>query len=108
MRRKHVPLRSCIACRQKGAKRGLIRIVRTPEGAIEIDPTGKAPGRGAYLCRKQQCWQDALQPHRLAKALHCQVGVEQVAALKALAFPLMEEPAVDPQTTQLGGVRSGE
>ncbi len=84
-RRKHVPLRSCIACRQKLPKRELVRIVRTPEGTIEIDPKGKRSGRGAYLCRQQQCWEQALQPRRLAQALHCPVSAEDVAALQALA-----------------------
>lgn len=95
--RKHMPLRSCIACREKHPKRDLIRLVRTPEGTIEIDPRGKRSGRGAYLCRKPQCWEAALQPRRLSQALKCQVGAEEVAELKAQALPFIEESAVEAQ-----------
>ena len=101
-RRKHVPLRSCIACRQKLPKRELVRIVRTPEGTIEIDPKGKRSGRGAYLCRQQQCWEQAVEPRRLAQALHCQVSAEEVVALKALAAAVIEGTVVESQTTLLG------
>jgi predicted RNA-binding protein YlxR (DUF448 family) len=50
-------------------KRELIRIVRTPEGAIEIDEKGKAAGRGAYLCRNRACWEGAIARQRLDYAL---------------------------------------
>lgn len=58
-RRKHVPQRTCVACRETIDKRSLIRIVRAPEGT-KVDPTGKAPGRGAYVHDRQECWQSAL------------------------------------------------
>jgi uncharacterized protein len=69
-RPRHVPQRTCIACRQTGAKRELVRVVRTPDGSVTIDPTGKLSGRGAYLCTSPACWQSALK-HRgsLARAL---------------------------------------
>ena len=92
-RRKHVPLRSCIACRAKHPKRELIRVVRTPEGTLEIDPKGKRPGRGAYLCRDRQCWEAALQQGRLSHALKCEVSAEEVATLRAVVRSLLEEPA---------------
>lgn len=103
-RRKHVPLRSCIACRKRFPKRDLIRIVRTPEGTIEIDLKGKRSGRGAYLCRNRQCWEAALQPRRLSQALKCQVRTEDVAALRSLAPSLIEEAAVESQITPLEDV----
>lgn len=81
-RRKHIPLRKCIACQQRKAKRELVRVVCTPGGTIEIDPTGKHPGRGAYVCRNPQCWEVALEPKRLARALRCQVGSEEATMLK--------------------------
>jgi predicted RNA-binding protein YlxR (DUF448 family) len=90
-RRKHVPLRSCIACRERYPKRELVRIVRTPEGTIEIDLKGKRSGRGAYLCRKQQCWEAALQPQRLSQSLKCRVSAEDVAVLQSQAPSLIEE-----------------
>lgn len=55
-RRKHVPQRMCIACRKVRPKRDLIRIIRTPDQTLLIDETGKAQGRGAYLCKQLDCW----------------------------------------------------
>lgn len=69
MRRKHIPQRTCVGCRQASGKRQLVRLVRTPDGTVEIDETGKRPGRGAYLCRHRSCWQIALQERRLEYAL---------------------------------------
>ena len=102
-RRKHVPLRTCIACRAKLPKRELIRIVRTPEGTLEIDPKGKRAGRGAYLCRKRQCCETALQPGRLSQALKSKVGAAEVAALKASVLSLIEEAAVESMTAPQDG-----
>src|SRR5947209_1216587 len=68
-RPKHVPVRTCIACRTSDAKRGLIRLVRTPEGSVEIDETGKKAGRGAYLCRVRECWEIGLAKKALDNAL---------------------------------------
>lgn len=58
-RRKHVPQRTCVACRATIDKRSLVRIVRSPDG-VRVDPTGKAPGRGAYVHDRPECWQAAL------------------------------------------------
>lgn len=96
-RRKHIPLRSCIACKERLPKRELIRIVRTPEGTIEIDPKGKRSGRGAYLCHNWQCWDMALEPRRLSQALKCQTSAQDVAELKALALSLIDRTAVESQ-----------
>jgi predicted RNA-binding protein YlxR (DUF448 family) len=57
---RRVPARMCVSCRTSSEKRELIRIVQTPEGKVEVDETGKRPGRGAYLCRRQSCWEAAL------------------------------------------------
>jgi len=67
---RHVPQRTCLGCRQVKAKRELIRIVRTPEGNIEIDITGKKAGRGTYLCPNLECWEAGLKGNRLDYALH--------------------------------------
>lgn len=61
--------RTCVACRQIRAKRELVRLVRTPGGDIEIDNTGKKPGRGAYICPTRGCWEEALKGKRLEHAL---------------------------------------
>ena len=90
-RRKHVPLRTCVVCHQKQPKRELIRVVRTPEAAIQVDPSGKMAGRGAYLCPERRCWEsDALQ-RAVARALKCQLGAADLAELQAFALSL---PAV--------------
>ena len=68
-RPRHVPQRTCVACRQTGAKRGLVRIVRGTDGSVTIDPTGKKSGRGAYLCHEPGCWQAALKRGILPRAL---------------------------------------
>ena len=63
------PQRSCVACRQTRDQRELIRLVRTADGHVAIDERGRAPGRGAYLCRQTDCWQRALTGGALAHAL---------------------------------------
>ena len=68
-RRRHVPQRTCIICRSTVDKRTLTRLVRTPEEGVQVDPTGKQNGRGAYLCDQRACWERALETDVLAKAL---------------------------------------
>src|SRR5438552_235373 len=82
-RPKHVPQRTCVACRQVNAKRGLVRIVRTPQGTVEIDETGKKSGRGAYLCRARECWELALKKKALEYALKTAISLEDKATLQA-------------------------
>lgn len=73
-RPKHVPQRTCVACREQSAKRTLTRIVRTTEGTVEIDPTGKKNGRGAYLCDRRVCWERGLAKGILARALNVEIS----------------------------------
>jgi predicted RNA-binding protein YlxR (DUF448 family) len=68
-RQRHVPMRTCIACRKVDAKRGLSRLVRLPEGRVAIDITGKQPGRGAYVCAERSCWETALKRKAIERAL---------------------------------------
>ncbi|MFQ3566492.1 MAG: YlxR family protein [Aggregatilineales bacterium] len=65
---KHVPMRTCIICRQKASKRMLTRVVHTEQG-LQIDPTGKMNGRGAYLCDSVACWERAVVSDALSRAL---------------------------------------
>ncbi len=65
MRPRKVPLRKCVACQEMMPKKELIRIVRTPDGAILIDLTGKKAGRGAYLCGKVSCFKLAKKAKHL-------------------------------------------
>ncbi len=94
-RPKHVPQRTCIACREKGDKRGLIRIVRSPEGRVAIDPTGKANGRGAYLCHKPGCWQKALDTPILARALNTDINADARMELEKYAATLDDTDSSD-------------
>ncbi len=90
VRRRHVPERSCVACRTKRPKRELIRIVRTPDGRVEVDESGKRNGRGAYLCRQRRCWERALKRGSLARALRTSITAEMAEALRAYAATLPE------------------
>ncbi len=76
-RPKHVPQRTCVACRSTDAKRTLIRLVRTPEGSVEVDPTGKRAGRGAYLCAWVRCWERGINEKTLVRALRLDGLTEQ-------------------------------
>ncbi len=97
-RPKHVPQRTCIACHQVKPKRELLRIVRTPLGRVEIDPTGKKSGRGAYLCAHRSCWNTALKKKRLEQELETTISEEDRAALEeyATTLPASEPPRVGP------------
>jgi uncharacterized protein len=66
---KHVPKRTCIACRKTGTKREFIRLVCTPESEVEIDLTGRKAGRGSYLCINRKCWELALSTGGIERAL---------------------------------------
>ncbi len=90
MRPKHVPQRTCVACRSTEAKRGLVRVVRTPEGRVELDTTGKKNGRGAYVHETRACWDEALKKERLARSLKVSVPIEDAVALEAHAAGLAE------------------
>ncbi len=65
-----------MACRQAKAKRELVRLVRIPDGGVEVDVTGKKPGRGAYLCRTQECWELGLKMGRLEHTLRTSLSQE--------------------------------
>ena len=67
--RKHIPQRTCMACRKVNAKQELIRLVRISDGSVELDTSGKKAGRGAYLCRAQDCWEIGLKGGRLEYTL---------------------------------------
>ncbi len=99
---KHVPLRTCIACRRSDAKRGLIRVVRDAEGRVAVDPGGRRNGRGAYLCHDPNCWAQALKRKALERALRIEaIHPDDRAALIAFASglegPAEHERAADPQ-----------
>lgn len=76
-KRKRRPQRSCVVCRRVTDKRSLTRIVRSPDGGIQIDPSGKLPGRGAYLCGRDECWQKAAVGDALERALRTRLVDEE-------------------------------
>ncbi len=80
IRKKHVPQRLCIACRQKRDKRQLTRLVRTENGVV-VDPTGKQNGRGAYVCDQPQCWEKIIKSQLLDKALKIEISADQKSAI---------------------------
>ncbi len=66
---RHIPQRTCLACREVKAKQELIRLVHIPDGGVEIDTNGKKAGRGAYLCRARECWENGFKGNRLERTL---------------------------------------
>lgn len=78
---KKVPQRTCVGCREVKPKRELIRIVRTPDGHVEVDPTGKRSGRGAYVCPNPKCLDLAVKGRRLDSALGAVVSSDVVDGL---------------------------
>ena len=99
---RHVPERTCAACRTKQPKRAMVRVVRTPTGAVTVDPTGKLSGRGTYLCRAAACWQAGLRREALARALKSTIREEDRAALQTFAATLAgdSQPAGPPPTRE--------
>ena len=85
---RRAPMRTCVACQETKTKRELIRVVHTPSGSVEADPTGKKAGRGAYLCHKKSCWQLAFKKHALERALKTTISPENLALLEQYAATL--------------------
>ena len=85
------PRRTCVVCRVATAKRTLHRIVRSPAGTVEYDPTGKAAGRGAYLCGQPDCLDMAVRRRRIQRALKVTDTVAADAAVEALRNRMLRE-----------------
>ena len=73
---KKIPMRMCIGCGEMKPKKELIRAVKSPEGEISLDFTGKKSGRGAYLCQNAACLEKAQKGHKLEKSFSCKVAPE--------------------------------
>lgn len=97
-RQKHVPQRMCAICRETNAKRTLTRIVRTSESSYEADPTGRANGRGAYICDNPSCWETAANTQILARALRVTPTEESVQKLREFAAGLNLEAGANNTT----------
>lgn len=79
---KKIPQRMCVGCQEMKPKKELIRVVRTVQESLEIDPTGKRSGRGAYLCPRADCLQKAIKFKRLEKAFQRPVTAEVLEQLR--------------------------
>jgi predicted RNA-binding protein YlxR (DUF448 family) len=79
---KKIPLRKCLGCNEMKPKKELIRIVRSPENVVSIDKTGKAAGRGCYICPNIECLENAIKAKRVQNALEAQVDSELFEQLR--------------------------
>ncbi|MFI5253864.1 MAG: RNase P modulator RnpM [Candidatus Limnocylindrales bacterium] len=87
---RRAPARTCVACRTERPKRDLVRIVRTPDGALVLDPSGKLAGRGAYLCAADACRDVALKRHALERALKAPLPTALLQQLAGAAAMIAE------------------
>ncbi|MBQ2736648.1 MAG: YlxR family protein [Clostridia bacterium] len=78
---KKIPLRKCLGCMESFPKKELIRVVRTPEGDVCIDLTGKKSGRGAYICKSEACLKKAVKSKRIQNNLEVSLSDELIDAL---------------------------
>ncbi len=79
---KKIPMRMCLGCNEMKPKKELIRAVKSPEGEISMDLTGKKSGRGAYICRSAECFRMARKARRFEKAFSCQISDEVYDAME--------------------------
>ena len=73
---KKIPQRMCLGCREHKDKKELVRVVRSPEGEVSVDLTGRKNGRGAYICRSKDCLKKARKQRAISKALNCEITDE--------------------------------
>ena len=90
---KKIPMRQCVGCREMKPKKELIRVVRSPEGAVSLDFKGKLPGRGAYVCPDAECLKRAKRSKALERAFSAPLPEDVWQALEAQ----MKEPPADAQ-----------
>lgn len=81
VRKRKIPLRMCVGCREMKSKKELVRVVRTPEGDVDLDPSGKKSGRGAYICPSPVCFKKAVKAKSLQKALEHEIPAEVLEKL---------------------------
>ena len=91
---KHIPLRSCVACRDNKPKRELVRVVRVDEARVEVDRTGKKNGRGAYFCPAVECWEMGQKRKALNHALSMTVTPDTWDELLSYAREALPETKV--------------
>lgn len=74
--KRKIPLRMCAGCGEMKPKLELVRVVKSPDGEVSLDPTGRKPGRGAYVCRSAECLKAARKARRFEKAFSCRIPDE--------------------------------
>ena len=83
MKPRKIPMRMCVGCREMKEKKELIRVVRSPEGVVSLDPVGKKNGRGAYVCANADCLKRAIKQKQLERQLDVTLPAETLEALTA-------------------------
>lgn len=68
-----IPMRQCLGCNEHNPKKEMLRVLRTPDGEVVLDTTGKKSGRGAYICPKASCFKKARKSARISRALECEI-----------------------------------
>jgi len=86
MRKRHVPMRTCVGCRSSLPKKELIRVVRDPDGKVELDLTGKRSGRGVYVCPNEECLDTAVKEKQLERALATKISPQLLMELKRVLY----------------------
>ncbi|MBE6862246.1 MAG: YlxR family protein [Ruminococcus sp.] len=89
MKPKKIPMRMCLGCNEMKPKKELIRVVKSPEGEISLDFTGKKQGRGAYICRSADCFEKARKGRRFEKSFSCKI---EESVYEVMAGELAAEP----------------
>ncbi len=79
---KKIPLRICLGCNEAFSKKELIRVVKSPEGEVSLDLTGKKSGRGAYICRNIECFNKARKSRKFEKSFKCKIDEEVYNAME--------------------------
>ena len=79
---RRIPMRKCTGCNEMKPKKELVRVVRSPEGEVSLDLTGKKPGRGAYICPSMDCLNKAIKGKRLERAFSSAIPTEVYENLK--------------------------
>ena len=92
MKEKKIPMRMCLGCREMKPKKTLLRVVHGPDGTVSADPTGRKPGRGAYVCPSADCIAKALKQKQFERAFECALSEEARKSLEDLMLKSGDKP----------------
>jgi uncharacterized protein len=98
-KRHHIPIRTCIACRQTDEKRDLLRVVRQPDGSVLYDPKGKMSGRGAYVCARVPCIEQARKRKGLERSLKV-TGIPETLFTELMQHATSEPETIAPESAE--------